>query len=152
MAKKPKAVVPQKKKWSKKKKVAAAILITAAASFVIFIAIVIAMNVGGVRPIKSTEEQARVVGKSPTICAWMRRFIRVAKNAASACAFYPTRRKRREGRGPFPTRCCVRRRGAPRGFIFGKILIKISKIRGQVCGECRFNLEYLPKKDKDKSF
>lgn len=62
MAKKPKAVVPQKKKWSKKKKVAAAILITAAASFVIFIAIVIAMNVGGVRPIKSTEEQARVVG------------------------------------------------------------------------------------------
>lgn len=63
MAKKTNAVAPVKKKWTKKKKIAAAILITAAASFVIFIGILIAVNLNGVRPIKSTEEEARVVGE-----------------------------------------------------------------------------------------
>lgn len=62
-AKNTKAIVPQKTRWTKKKKIAATILITAAASFVIFIGIMIALNVNAVRPIKSTEEEARVVGE-----------------------------------------------------------------------------------------
>lgn len=62
MAKNTKAILPQKKKWTKKKKIAAGILIGAVASFIIFIGIMIALNVGDVKPIKSTEEEARVVG------------------------------------------------------------------------------------------
>ncbi len=62
MANKTKALAPAKKKWSKKKIIAASILGAASLSFIIFICIVIALNVGGIRPIKSSEEEARVVG------------------------------------------------------------------------------------------
>lgn len=56
---------PEKKKikWTKKKIIAASIIGVAVLSAIIFGIIVLVMNLGPIRPIKSTEEEARVVGK-----------------------------------------------------------------------------------------
>ena len=51
-----------KNPWSKKKKIAAGIIGAAILSFVIFMIVVLVMQLGGVHPIKSSEEEARVVG------------------------------------------------------------------------------------------
>lgn len=51
------------KKWTKKKIIAVSILGVAALSFVVFTLVVIVMNLGPVRPIKSTKEEARKVGE-----------------------------------------------------------------------------------------
>ena len=52
-----------KKNWTKKKKIAAAILGVAVVSFIIFAVIMLVTYLSGVRPIKSSEEEARVVGE-----------------------------------------------------------------------------------------
>lgn len=58
------AVVKEKKKfeWTKKKIIAASIIGAAILAFVIFMIIALAMQLGPVRPIKSTDEEAAVVG------------------------------------------------------------------------------------------
>ena len=57
------APVKEKRKWTKKKIIAASIIGAAVISAIIFGIIVLVMNLGPVRPIKSTEEEARIVGK-----------------------------------------------------------------------------------------
>lgn len=60
----PEKKTAEKKKmvWTKKKIIAASIIGVAVLSAVIFGIIVLVMNLGPIRPIKSTEEEARVVG------------------------------------------------------------------------------------------
>ena len=52
-----------KKQWSTKKKIALWILVAAALAAVIFVVCVFVFDLGPVRPIESSEEDARVVGK-----------------------------------------------------------------------------------------
>lgn len=52
----------KKYQWTKKKIIAASIIGAAVLSFIIFLTIVLVMQLGPIRPIKSTEEEARVVG------------------------------------------------------------------------------------------
>ena len=69
MSKKNNAVAPAtdnkntKKQWSTKKKIALWILIAAALAAVIFLVCVFVFDLGPVRPIESSEEEARVVGR-----------------------------------------------------------------------------------------
>lgn len=51
-----------KKKWTKKKTVAAIIIGAAVLSFVVFMILVLVMQLGPIRPIKSTAEEAKAVG------------------------------------------------------------------------------------------
>ncbi len=53
----------EKMKWTKKKIIAVSIIGVAVLCAIVFGIIVLVMNLGPVRPIKSTEEEARVVGK-----------------------------------------------------------------------------------------
>ena len=53
----------KKFQWTKKKIIAASIIGAAILAAIIFVIIVLAMNLGPVRPIESTEEEARVVGE-----------------------------------------------------------------------------------------
>ncbi|MBQ8409559.1 MAG: hypothetical protein IJY39_11930 [Clostridia bacterium] len=52
-----------KKTWTRKKTVAAVIIGAAVLSFIAFMVIVFVMQLGPVRPIKSNEEEARIVGE-----------------------------------------------------------------------------------------
>lgn len=60
VVKKPEKV---KMKWTKKKIIAASIIGASVLATVIFLVIVLVMNLGPIRPIKSTEEEARAVGE-----------------------------------------------------------------------------------------
>lgn len=53
----------KKYKWTKKKIIAATVIGAAVLSFVVFMIIALVMQLGPIRPIKSTEEEARVVGE-----------------------------------------------------------------------------------------
>jgi hypothetical protein len=57
-----KAEGKKKYNWTKKKIIAASIIGAAVLSFVIFMVIALVLQLGPIRPIKSTEEEARVVG------------------------------------------------------------------------------------------
>ena len=59
----PAVKVTKNKRWTKKKIIALSILGAAALSFVIFISIVLVNYFTGVRPIKSTDDEAKVVGE-----------------------------------------------------------------------------------------
>ena len=50
------------KKWTKKKKLAASVIALSVVGTLIFAAIMLVSYLTGVRPIKSTDEEARVVG------------------------------------------------------------------------------------------
>ena len=55
-------------KWTKKKVIAASIIGAAVLSFVVFLIIALVMQLGPIRPIKSTEDEARVVGEVDGHC------------------------------------------------------------------------------------
>jgi len=54
---------PGKKGWTKNKIIAVSIIGAAVLSFIVFMVIVLVMNLGPLRPIKSSEQDNRVVGK-----------------------------------------------------------------------------------------